>query len=529
MKKLPIGIQTFRKIREDDAVYADKTELIYKLLNDNDVYFLSRPRRFGKSLLLDTIAEVLAGSRELFDGLWIAGSDYDWQPHPVIRVDFGSISTTSPAVLTRSIMAALDDVALSYGVDAEADDITNKFKRLIDALAKKHNTRVAVLIDEYDKAMLDCITNIELASANREVLHNLYMVLKAADANLRFVFLTGVSKFTKTSVFSSLNNLKDITLKREYANICGFTEDDFDNLFADRLALLMQDDINPATLRDRIFKLYDGYSWDGKNRLFNPFSLLNYFDEGVPKSYWYASGTPTFLMDLLKSRPAVFDDLEDAAITESQLDKADMTNPPLIPLLFQTGYLTVGEAVQTEYAPIYRLRMPNDEVREAFSQNVVETLTGNTDGFNPFMWQTVKDALRTGEVEAIGPVFETIYSSIPGALHHTVEGYYHVILLAMLQFMGFRLLGEVNIAGGRIDAVLEQADKVYVCEIKHEKLPEDSPADKIEVALTQGVTQAFGQIEERGYAKPYEHSGKRIIKMAVAITAFKHVRVEKRG
>ena len=272
MKRLPLGIQSFKKIIEGDYVYADKTRFIYDLINGASYYFLSRPRRFGKSLLLDTISEAFSGDKELFKGLWIYDSDYAFPKHPVIRLDMSSISNKTPEVMEKDIMLTLRGKIRDEGFDIADGSPANMFMQLIEHLHRKYNQRVVVLIDEYDKPMLDHINDIPTADGNRQALRGFYGILKSMDPHLRFTFITGVTKFTKTSIFSGLNNLRDITMMEKYANICGVTTQDLGTYFSDHMEYIsnLEDFSHFESVHDEILKWYDGYSWDGKTRVINP-------------------------------------------------------------------------------------------------------------------------------------------------------------------------------------------------------------------------------------------------------------------
>ncbi|MCL2060420.1 MAG: AAA family ATPase, partial [Oscillospiraceae bacterium] len=355
MKKLPLGIQSFREIASGGYIYVDKTEYIYNLIGEAKYYFISRPRRFGKSLLLDTIGEVFSGDRELFKGLWIYGSDYEFKKHPVIRLDMSNISNSSPGVLEDSLYDDLSIKMEDEGIEITDRNPANVFKRLILSLYKKYNQRVVVLIDEYDKPILDHLSDAEAAEANRQVLRGFYGILKSMDPYLRFTMITGVTKFTKTSIFSGLNNLFDITMSRKYANICGIPVECLGEYFGEHIANLSSsnDFMETDDIHGKILDWYDGYSWDGKSRLLNPFSLLNFFLQKRLGSYWYASGTPWFLIDIIKKKPASFVTLKNLEIGEWMLDAFDILKIEPEPLMFQTGYLTVKEVVLTDGAPTY--------------------------------------------------------------------------------------------------------------------------------------------------------------------------------
>ncbi|MEZ0329574.1 MAG: AAA family ATPase, partial [Dissulfuribacterales bacterium] len=361
-KKLPIGIQTFSKIREDDYYYVDKTPMIERLVNGGTHYFLSRPRRFGKSLFLDTLAEAFLGNKSLFEGLYLE-RNWDWnKKYPVIRISFAEGRLESREQLDHRILKLLRDNArrLEISCDDEAD-ISGCFADLIKTAAQKYNQRAVVLVDEYDKPILDNITEPEIARAMREGLRNLYSVLKGQDANLKFVFLTGVSKFSKVSIFSGLNNLIDITLLPEYATICGYTENDIDTVFAPELEGLD---------RDEIRRWYNGYSWLGES-VYNPFDVLLLFNAREFRSWWFETGTPTFLVNWLRERNFFTPKLEHIFANEDLLSAFDVDYIRPEAMLWQTGYLTIKERIPTPAGPAYMLQLPNHEVRTALNQSLL--------------------------------------------------------------------------------------------------------------------------------------------------------------
>ena len=347
----------------------DKTQYIYDLLNNAQYYFLSRPRRFGKSLLLDTIKEAFEGERQLFKGLWIHDSDYDFIKHPVIKLDMSGISNETPDILKNSLLAALRKRVINEKLDVADDIPSDLFKHLIEDLYYKYGREVVVLIDEYDKPILDHLGNNAVAEANRQILRGFYGILKSMDPYLRFVFITGVSKFTKTSIFSDLNNLMDITLAKKYSNICGIAIDDLDKYFGEHIQYLSSiDELKYVkNIRDKILEWYDGYSWDGGARVINPYSLISFLEHERFSGYWFASGTPRFLMNIIKQNPGAYLNLKNLEMTELMLDSADIDRISIEPVLFQAGYLTVKEVIPTGETPVYVLDIPNNDVREGLN------------------------------------------------------------------------------------------------------------------------------------------------------------------
>ncbi|MDR2130460.1 MAG: AAA family ATPase, partial [Odoribacteraceae bacterium] len=340
MKMLPVGIQSFKDLRENDYLYVDKTADIYRLISSGKPYFLSRPRRFGKSLLVSTLEEVFKGNQGLFEGLYIHDR-YDWtRRHPVIRLDFGGMAYHTVAALTNALSDFVNATASRGGVILEKTELPDRFAELIARLHETSGQQVVVLVDEYDKPIIDHLSRLEIAHANREVLRNFYQVLKAVDEHLRFVFLTGVSKFSRASIFSGLNNLNDITLDEDYSTICGYTQQELESCFAEYLDSMTgagkgsREELL-ATLRH----WYDGYSWDGTRKVYNPFSTLLFFSKRSVRDYWFASGTPTFLVDLLRERNDVRAVVEPVQVQMSAIDSFDIHALDTTMLLFQTGYL----------------------------------------------------------------------------------------------------------------------------------------------------------------------------------------------
>ena len=369
MKKLPLGIQTFRDIIEDGYIYVDKTRHVYDLINGGKYYFLSRPRRFGKSLLLDTIAEAFSGDKELFKGLWIYDSDHEFIKHPTLRFDMSNIANDTPENLITSLSLSLNNRIRKEGFDINSKIPSDAFQYLIEALHDKYKQRVVILIDEYDKPLLDHIDDLETAEANRRVLRSFYGVLKSMDPNLRLTFITGVSKFSKTSIFSGLNNLMDITMTEDYADICGIAVDDLDVYFGEHISSLSALDKfkKHGSLHDGILSWYDGYSWDGASKLLNPFSLLSFLKQKRFSGFWYSTGSPKFLVDMIKKDPSVYTNMKNMKITESMLDMVDIDEIDAELLMFQTGYLTVKEVLHTQDECVYVLDLPNTEVRAALN------------------------------------------------------------------------------------------------------------------------------------------------------------------
>ena len=518
MKRLPLGMQSLREIICDGYVYVDKTPFVYSLINDTKHYFLSRPRRFGKSLLLDTIAEIFSGDKELFRGLFIYDSDFSFEKHPVLRLDMSNIANESTEILKEELSNELQKRVRLESFDFDYNTPSAIFKALIEGLYKKYDRRVVVLIDEYDKPILDQINRIELAEANRDMLSGFYGVLKSMDPFLRLTFITGVTKFTKTSIFSGLNNLRDITMSRKYANICGIATNELSNYFGEHMEKLssLEEFSRYDSILEKILLWYDGYSWDGKSRLINPFSLLYFFSEEQFSNYWYASGTPTFLIKLLKNKPESFLTINDLEISKRVLDTFDIRKISVLPLLFQTGYLTVKEALYRGEPDIYLLEIPNHEVREALYMNIVAEFTERDEDFAESAYRRIKESLNVGDLQNILEILKSLFASIPYQLHMKHEHYYHAIFYTLMNLLGFSIVAEESVSGGRIDAVLELDDKVYVIEFKYVGCDSDTLPEEKQTIYDKALDEGMRQINNKGYAKKYTGSGKVVYKVAFA-------------
>jgi len=486
-RKLPIGIQTFAKIREDNCYYVDKTGLAMQLVAEGSHYFLSRPRRFGKSLFLDTLKELFEGNKALFEGL-AAENLWDWRKKfPVIRVSFSDGVLQSRAELDQRIRDILRvnrealDCCLPPGLPQ--GDIAGNFSDLIRQAHQATGQRAVVLIDEYDKPILDNITNSAVALEMREGLKNLYSVLKGSDEHLKFVFLTGVSKFSKVSLFSGLNNLKDITLEERYSALCGYTDADVDTVFAPEL---------PGLDRQLIRDWYNGYNWLGEP-VYNPFGLLLLFDTRKFRAHWFETGTPTFLIKLLSARQQFTPDLSRIVASGELLSTFDVDNIPIEALMFQAGYLTVDSVREFPGRMQLTLKYPNLEVQSALNNSLLQSLTGSLSLPGPQITR-LYDLLTAQDFAGLKTLFHGFYASIANDWYRKnemsgFEGYYASIFYSYFAALGvdIRLEDPTNV--GRIDMTVLFAGQVFLFEFK---VVEMNPAGS-----------ALKQIKDMGYADKY--------------------------
>ena len=489
-RKLPIGIQTFREIREDGCYYVDKSGIALDLIESGKYYFLSRPRRFGKSLFLDTLKELFEGSQELFDGL-AAETRWDWgKKHPVIRISFGAGVVASRADLNHALHQQLSHHESRFALPPVFPDLRSRFLDLIERLHAQTGQRVVVLVDEYDKPILDRIEQPELALDIREGLKDLYSVIKDSDAHIRFAMLTGVSKFSKVSLFSGLNNLKDITLDARYSDICGYTEVDVNAVFAPELAGLD---------REQIRQWYNGYNWLG-TPVYNPFDLLLLFDSREFRPYWFETGTPTFLVKLLTERQVFTPDLEHLVALETLLSTFDVDNIPTEALMFQAGYLTIDTVRRLPGMMQITLRYPNQEVRSSLNGALLQVMSHDP-ARHGILAPRLYDLLLENNFEGMKALFTAFFDGIPhqwftnNPISH-YEGYYASVFYSYFAALGLDLNTEKSSNAGRLDMALRFNGHVYLFEFKVVELTPEG--------------RALQQIKDKGYAKPYQALGQPI-------------------
>jgi hypothetical protein len=481
-RKYPIGLQSFREIREGEFVYIDKTEKIHKMVDLGKYYFLSRPRRFGKSLLLDTLSELFSGSEELFKGLWIHDK-WNWDnKNPVIRISFSNIGTGTIG-LQNAIEGALHENALRLGVKLTGTAYDQLFKELINKAAPQG--KVAILIDEYDKPLIDYLDNIPKAEENRTILKNLYSVLKDEDKNIRLLILTGVSRFSKVSIFSDLNNLEDITLSKHFNDLAGITQHELETNFAGELETLPHIlRISKDQLLDSIKNWYNGYSWNGNDTLYNPFSILSFMKEEAFRNFWFATGSPSFLVSLLKKKKEYnFENIRESDIS---LGSFQIENPVSAPLLFQTGYLTIKS-----YDPdsqLYTLDYPNREVKVSLLDSLLSAYREVFPGTSIPVTADLKTAFDHGNTQRIITELDAVIESIP--YEHwkaDTESIFHIITHLTFKKIGVDVFTEVHSSKGRADIIVKTAQYIYALELK----------------LNSSAAEALDQIFEKGYLQPY--------------------------
>ena len=500
MKNLPLSIQTFRDIITQGYLYIDKTKEIYNLYaRGGKYYFFSRPRRFGKSLLISTLKEIFSGNKELFKGLWIYDKIED-TTYPVIHIDFLGLKYRSEKELEDSLEYLIDQNAAAHGIELQQKGYDKRFRELIMEAFKKNP--VVILVDEYDKPVIDFIEtdSKDIARANQKVLKTFYSIIKSMDQYTRFIFITGVSKFSKVSVFSDLNTLIDITLYDDFSTLLGYTEEELKHYFSPYLKRTTEKmGMSEASLLKSIRKWYNGYSWDGNNFVYNPFSILSFFNANSFGNFWFSTGTPTFLIKLIKSQQVEIMEFENLLANHITFDCFDIDNMDVTSLLFQTGYMTIKKVTIENHEKTYELTYPNHEVRSSFLTHLLGMYTQKKSAFQLRLLKNIGQAVETGDLDRLIKEIKSLFASIP---YHIFigerEAYYHSIIYLVLSLSGIDVRTEEPTNTGRIDAVLEVGNKIYILEFK-----------------MGSESEALAQIKEMKYYEKYLGKGKEIVLVGI--------------
>ena len=502
MKKIPIGIQAFSSLIEGGFVYLDKTDMIYNLANTKACYFLSRPRRFGKSLTLSTLHEYFDGQKNLFVGTKMEKLETKWEKYPVLHFDFNASTYNSVEDVISRINFMISNYEDIFGRNPHAASNSERFESLINAAAAQTNKEVVILVDEYDKPLLNNITAPDLQEKIRKEMKAFYGVLKTCDKQIKMAFITGVTKFSKVSLFSDVNNLKDISNTLEYSSLCGATEkeihDDLD-LYVQSMADYNK--ISKAACYDELKKWYEGYHFsEDSEDIYNPFGLMRALEEKKFKEYWFESGTPSFLAEIIKKHSMKLADLDNVKRTSSQLSKIDNFNDDPVPLLFQSGYLTIKS-----YDPIlkrYTLTMPNKEIGEALPTFILNFNFPKTDGGDFDITNFIEDVLN-GDIDSFMKRLCALLADSSYEIVGEAEKYFQNVFYLIFKLLGFYTEVERNTSDGRMDAVVKTPQNIYVFEFKL-----DTPAQ-----------EALDQINSKEYAVPFSADGRKLNKIGVSFSS----------
>ena len=487
MKPITTSIFDFADLVQGGYVYVDKTAWLHKLVSPyKGVYFLSRPRRFGKSLTLSTLAAIFEGRRELFKGLAIDAMDYDWKQFPIIRIDLGDKQANSADGLMTVLAYAIQQNAERHAIRLKQTSCNLMFNELVTALGRTE--KVVILIDEYDKPILGNLENPAVGEILR-VLKAFYSVIKTCDSQVRFALLTGVSKFSLVSVFSDLNHLVDLTMDARYAEMLGYTQQELEASFAPHIEQAAgHNKWTPRDVLDRMRQWYNGYRFSkAETYVYNPVSVGRFLDTGELSNYWFETGTPSFLIRLLKSGWVTIPEIANEAVNELAFSAYEVERVSVLPLLFQTGYLTIREVIPTARQPLYRLDYPNLEVREAFSQYLVEAYSNIEKGLVPTYLRRVRAALDDADVDRAMQALRIFFADIPYDIQLANEKYYQTIFFVLLRLLALDVDCEVRTEAGRIDAVVKTESHIFVFEFK----------------LQGTAEEALAQIHQRRYYEKY--------------------------
>ena len=511
IQKLPVGIQEFEKLRNEGYVYLDKTSLIWKMVNEGCYYFLSRPRRFGKSLLMSTIQTFFEGKKQYFDGtigdpLFIATDEslqWDWESYPVFHLDLNADDYSSKEILEKKIESHLQKWESQYPTGFETYTYATRFENVIEAAYKKTGRGVVILVDEYDKPLLQAIGNKELQDSFRRVLKAFYGALKTKDGCIKFAFLTGVTKFGKVSVFSDLNNLEDMSMSPRFFNICGITESELKNQLRPAIeSLAERNKLSFDECIEKLRYLYDGYHFlEDVEGMYNPFSVLNTLKNGKFGSYWFETGTPTYLATLLVRHNYMLEDMAHAEVDVDVLNSVDSESTNPIPVIYQSGYLTIKD-YDTEFN-LYRLGFPNKEVEDGFVKFLIPYYLTRKDKTSSFDIRSYVQDLRKGNVDQFVLRMRSLFADTPYELIKDLENHYQNQVWLFHKLLGMFVQAEYHTSDGRIDMVLQTDKFCYVIEFKFDGSAQD----------------AMDQISRKDYVLPFALSGQKIIRIGMNVSS----------
>ena len=496
--KYPVGIQDFEKIRREGYAYVDKTTLIAQLINSGCYYFLSRPRRFGKSLLLSTIAAYFSGKQDLFQGLAIAEKTTEWVEHPVLHLDLGGKPYGKPEDLAERLHLHLVEWEHLYGSDSAEAAVEDRFYGIIRRACEQTGRQVVILIDEYDKPLLETVNNEALQDLYRATLRAFYFNLKSRDGYIKFAMLTGVTKFSKLSIFSDLNNLNDISMIPQYATLCGITGQELETYFAQSIEALAQyNEISIDEAKEHLKRRYDGYLFEEHaERVYNPFSLLSTFNNKKFMDYWFGTGTPTFLVEMLARENFSLETLPNEPVDAAGLNALDTLASNPLSILYQSGYLTIDHY---DDLGVYYLRFPNEEVERSFLKQLLPLQVAKGQQLANSLLIRMIGHIRQGQPEAFMTELEVLLADIPYEQGKPGEIYFRNLLFTIFRLVGFYCEVEHPVAGGRSDVVIKTDQYIYVLELK----------------VDQSAEAALQQIEEKGYAAPYAADTRKLFKLGV--------------
>ena len=505
-RNLPIGIQSFEKLRESNCLYVDKTQFVYDLAQTYSPYFLSRPRRFGKSLLVSTMKAYFEGKKELFTGLALEKLEKDWIEYPIVYLNFSQDGFSTDESLKSNLNSTLSEYEEKYQIINKEDRFALRLKKIIQKANEITGKKVVILIDEYDKPILDALYT-EYEEKNRTILRDFYVTLKACDEYIRFLFITGITRISHMNIFSGLNQLNDISLNEKYSSICGISETELTQYFMPEIEeLAKKQEMSLEETKAELAKMYDGYHFTpGSEGVYNPFCLLKALSESDFGSYWFESGTPSFLVKTLQNQPfQLFSVMDGRKATETQFKDYDPDSKNMLPVIYQSGYLTIKDFEKR--GRIYTLVFPNKEVEDGFLNAILPKFISVPDDDLGLSVDYLRQAFAANELEYAMRIVKACFSDIPTIVQKNMcENFYEAITHVLFRMTGFDVVSEMQSIFGRSDIIVTTQTDVYIFELK--TVP---PAD-----FAKGVEEALAQIEKKGYAERYSVSGKTTHKIAL--------------
>ncbi|NUU96576.1 ATPase AAA [Marinitoga sp. 1135] len=502
MKKLPVGIQDYKEIIEENYIYVDKTKYLYDLINSGKFYFMSRPRRFGKSLTVSTFYYLFKGEKELFKDTYIYDK-WEFKEYPIIKLDMSDNTLRNIESFEKSLDNMLDKIYKAYSIIPDIDDIPTKFGNLIEKLNEKYQEKVVILIDEYESPILEHINDKKKAEKFRGFLREFYKKIKTKDAYVKFVFITGITKFTKTGVFSALNNLSDISLNRKYGQMFGYTQEELEYYFKDYIKELSEEmGITEKELLEEMKRYYNGFSFDGEHYVYNPYSILRFFSEGKFQNFWFESGSPSFLYEYIKGKKIEYEDLVKTPVSAEDFSTREIEDAKANIFFTQAGYLTFKGIKKYGFKEKYILDYPNFEVKNSFSTLILEANYGfNDEEINRVSEIYLK--IEENDIKGLIEEIKKIISAVPYNLHKKEEKYYHSLMFTIIASAGIDVKAEELTNLGRSDLVIDFEDRIYLFEIK----------------LDQSAEEALKQIKEMKYYEKY--AGKEVYLIGININSEK--------
>ena len=499
VRKYPIGIQNFGEVRRDGYAYVDKTALMYKMVSEGKYYFLSRPRRFGKSLFLSTLEAYFEGDKELFEGLAVSQLEQEWRKHPILHLDLNTEKYDSEEALESKLNLFLANSEELYGRNEYEKTLATRFEGLIRRMSEYHHERVVILVDEYDKPLLQAIGNEPLQTAYRNTLKAFYGALKSCDRYIRFAFLTGVTKFGKVSVFSDLNNLLDLSFDLRYATVCGITENELKENFDDSVQLLAEaNGLTKAECYERLKRDFDGYHFCLPSLgMYNPFSVLNTLSSCQFRDYWFETGTPSFLVYQLKKTQYSLEAMTTEELSTDTLNSIDIMDENPLPLLYQSGYLTL-KSYESRFDS-FVLGFPNREVEQGFIKYLLPFYSPKTKEKQTYSIAQFTRDIERGDAEGFMQRLEGFFASGDYEIVGKAEKYFQNTLYVFFRLLGFYTNVEYHTANGRVDVVIQTPQYVYILELK----------------VDRSAQEALQQIEDKGYARPFANDGRQLFKIGI--------------